>query len=190
LNQTIEQFLGGHPMWIPITLFFGFLLFALSISWTQLAGAPWVPSSLKVVNKMLSLAEVSPNDLVYDLGCGDGRLVVAAAIRFGARAVGIEVDPFRFIWCQILITILGLRKRVKIIYGNFFKKSFANADVVTCYLLPETNTKLEEKFKQELRSGTRIVSNSFIFPGLQYVRQDGDAKLYLYYPEIENEEEN
>jgi predicted RNA methylase len=125
------------------------------------------------------MAEVGPDDVVYDLGCGDGRTIVTAARRYGARAVGIELDPLRYIWCQSLITILGLRDRVCVIYGDFFNQDLSNADVVTCYLLQSTNNKLEEKFKRELRVGTRVVSNTFTFSGLEKVRQDDNARLYL-----------
>jgi predicted RNA methylase len=137
---------------------------------------------MKMVRKMLEMAEVGPDDLVYDLGCGDGRTIVTAARRHGARAVGIEIDPLRYLWCQALITVLGLRGRVRIVYGNFFTKDLSEADVVTCYLLQDTNNKLEGKLKRELRPGTRVVSNTFSFPGLHKVRQHGDAKLYLYAP--------
>jgi hypothetical protein len=93
--------------------------------------------------------------------------------------VGIEIDPLRYAWCQALITVLGLRDRVRIVYGDFFSQDLSNADVVTCYLLQSTNNRLEGKLNQELRPGTRVVSNTFTFPGLSKVRQDGDAKLYL-----------
>jgi predicted RNA methylase len=135
---------------------------------------------MDMVHKMLTIAEVGPDDLVYDLGCGDGRTIVTAARRYGARAVGIEIDPLRYIWCQMLITVLGLRDRVQIVYGDFFNQDLSNADVVTCYLLQDTNKKLEEKFKRELDSDTWVVSNTFTFPGLHRVRKDGEARLYLY----------
>jgi SAM-dependent methyltransferase len=167
----------------PVLLGLGVaLVFVLSISWTSARGAPWVPTSMKMVHKMLTMAEVGPGDLVYDLGCGDGRTVVAAARRYGAQAVGIEIDPLRYLWCQALVTALGLRGRVRIVYGNFFKQDLSDASVVTCYLMQDTNNKLEGKLKQELRPGTRVVSNTFTFPGLQRVRQEGDAKLYLHSP--------
>ena len=150
-----------------------------SISWTHFRGAQWVPTSMSTVDKMLAIAEVGPDDLVYDLGCGDGRIIVAAARRFGARAVGIEIDPLRYLWCQLLITVLGLRGRVKVIFGNFFTQDLSGADVVTCYLLQVTNEKLEVKLKEDLRPGTRVVSNYFTFPGLIKVRESGDARLYL-----------
>jgi len=162
----------------PIALLIIVLILAISVAWTNFVGAPWVPTSMGMVNKMLKLAEVGPDDIVYDLGCGDGRTIITAAWRYGARAIGVEIDPLRYIWCQLLITILGLRKRVRIIYGNFFKQDLSEATVVTCYLLQNTNSKLEEKFKRELRIGTWVVSNTFTFLGLHFVRQDGDARLY------------
>ncbi|MGD8404853.1 MAG: class I SAM-dependent methyltransferase [Anaerolineales bacterium] len=162
----------------PIVLLILVLILAISASWTNFVGAPWVPTTMGTVNKMLKLAEVGPDDIVYDLGCGDGRTIITAARRYGARAVGLEIDPLRYIWCQTLITLLGLRKRVRIVYGNFFKQDLSEATVVTCYLLQDTNRKLEEKFKIELRPGTRVVSNTFTFLGLHSVRQDGDARLY------------
>jgi predicted RNA methylase len=129
---------------------------------------------------MLAMAEVAPDDLVYDLGCGDGRTIVAAARRFGARAVGIEIDPLRYLWCQALITVLGLRDRVQVVYGDFFAQDLRDADVVTCYLLQATNEKLVSKLKQELHPGARVVSNSFTFPGLRLMSQDNHNHLYVY----------
>ena len=158
------------------------ILIVLSLYWTRLVGGPWVPSSMQVVNRMMEMAEVGPDDVVYDLGCGDGRIVIAAAMRYHARAVGIEIDPLRYIWCQFLITVLFLRKRVEIRYGNFFNHDLSDATVVTCYLLPKTNLKLEDKLMEELQPGTRVVSNSFLFTALHRVRVDGDAMLYLFYP--------
>ena len=160
---------------VPIQAF----VLLISILWPSRRGAPWVPTSIGKVHKMLKMAEVGPNDLVYDLGCGDGRMIVTAARRYGSRAVGIEIDPLRYLWCQILITVLGLRGRVRIVYGDFSNRDLSAADVVTCYLLQDTNNRLEGKLGQELRPGTRVVSNTFTFSGLHQVRQHGDAKLYL-----------
>ena len=158
------------------------LLIVLSLYWTRIVGGPWVPSSMQVVNRMLEMAEVGPDDVVYDLGCGDGRMVLAAAMRCHARAVGIEIDPLRYIWCQFLITILGQRKRIKIIFGNLFKKDLSEADVIVCYLMPDALAKLEKKLNTELRPGTRIVSNRFPFPTLDMVHEDGDVILYTINP--------
>lgn len=170
-------------MW-PLTLVLSlFVVFLISVLWTDTRGAPWVPTSMRTVHKMLKMAEVEPGDLLYDLGCGDGRTIITAARRYGAQAVGIEIDPLRYLWCQLAITVLGLRDRVQILYGDFFRHDLSRADVVTCYLLQSTNNKLEEKFKRELSSGTRVVSNTFVFADLHKVREDGEARLYLFYPE-------
>ena len=170
-------------MWWPAAvLIIIFLVVMISISWPSGRGAPWVPTTMREVNKMLQLADVGKDDLVYDLGCGDGRTIVTAARRYGAQAVGVEIDPLRYLWCQLLITVLGLRGRVRIVFGDFFNQDLSDADVVTCYLLQSTNEKLEGKFKQELRPSTRIVSHDFTFPGLQLVRRDTKDSLYLYHP--------
>jgi predicted RNA methylase len=154
------------------------LLVVLSIYWTRMVGGPWVPSSMQVVHRMLELAEVGPQDVVYDLGCGDGRIILAAARRYHARAVGIEIDPLRYLWCQFLITILGQRKHIRVIFGNLFNKDLSEADVVICYLMPDALSKLEKKLKMELRPGSRVVSNRFTFPTLEKVHEDGSAILY------------
>jgi hypothetical protein len=156
------------------------LLVVISVLWTNRIGAPWVPTPMTQVRKMLEMAEVGPHDVVYDLGCGDGRVIVTAARRYGARAVGIEIDPLRYLWCQMLITILGLRDRVRVVYGNFYRQDLSDADVVTCYLLQRTNENLQGKFERELRPGTRVVSNDFTFPRLNLLRRDNEAELYLY----------
>jgi SAM-dependent methyltransferase len=174
-------FVEGENMWLFI-LCLAILVLVISASWTRVRGAPWVPTSMNTVHKMLTIAQVGPDDLIYDLGCGDGRVIVTAARRYGSQAVGVEIDPLRYLWCQVLITVLGLRDRVRIVYDDFFNQDLSDADVVTCYLLQDTNNKLQEKLKQELRSGARVVSNTFTFPGLHRVRQDGDARLYLFYP--------
>ena len=109
-----------------------FLTFLVSIVWTHHRGAPWIPSTRKMVHEMLSLAEVQPDDVVYDLGCGDGRFVITAAREYQATAVGIEIDPLRYLWCRMLVTVLRLRGQVKVIYGDFFKQDLSDADVNIC----------------------------------------------------------
>lgn len=169
-------------MGLPTLILLSGVLILLSLSWTQLRGAPWVPTPMRKVHGMLTMAEVGENDLVYDLGCGDGRTIITAARSYGAWAVGIEIDPLRYLWCQLLITILGLRGRVKIVYGDFFGQDLSSADVVTCYLLQATNEKLQGKLLQELHPSARVVSHDFTFPRLQLLRQDREAELYLYHP--------
>ena len=167
-------------MEISSMLIFSIVLIILLVStiWTIGFGAPWLPTPMKTVHKMLKIANTGPDDVVYDLGCGDGRIIIVASRKYGARAVGIEIDPMRYLLCQILITILGLRRRVKIQFGDFFSKDLSEATLVTCYLLQETNSKLENKFLRELRPGTKVVSYSFTFSSFPEISQDGDARLY------------
>jgi len=152
----------------------------ISFVWTQFVGAPWVPSSTKTVRKMLTMANVKPNELVYDLGCGDARILIMAASQFGARAVGIEIDPLRYLLSQIRIFSLGLRDRVSIKYGNFYKYDLSQADVITCYLLQDTNKKISTKLNRELKPRARVVSNTFTFPTLCLLQKNKELGIFMY----------
>jgi predicted RNA methylase len=163
-----------------------FITLIVSIVWTHFWGAPWVPSSRAVVHNMLTLAGVEPGDIVYDLGCGDGRVITTAARRFGATAVGIEIDPLRYMWCQLLITVLRVRKQVTVVFGDFFSHDLSDADVVICYLLQDTNQKLAVKLLSELQPGARVVSNTFTFVGVDPVREYGKVRVYVFHPEAES----
>ena len=123
----------------------------------------WVPTQDDVVTAMLKLADVGKNDVVYDLGCGDGKIVIAAARQFGARGVGIDIDPQRIKEANAAVKAAGVTDRVKIIEGNIFDPAIPikDATVVTLYLLPSLNEKLRPRLQSELRPGTRVVSNSF-----------------------------
>jgi SAM-dependent methyltransferase len=152
----------------------------LSIAWSGIAGAPWLPSARHRVRRMLELAEVQPDDVVYDLGSGDGRVLLTAARDFGARAVGIEIDPLRCLWTRKRLAAQGLGDRTRVIWGNFFTENLSEADVVTVYLRQDTNNRLMDKLWRELRPGTRVVSNTFIFPGWEVETIDREEHLYLY----------
>lgn len=129
---------------------------------------------------MLTMAEIKPGEIVYDLGSGDGRVLIAAARRFGARAVGVEMDVSRFLWSIAAVALLGLGKQVRVIRSDFFEVDLSEADVVFTYLLQNTNDRLKDKLRKELRPGTRIVSNTFTFSGLPLVRSYDELKLFLY----------
>ena len=163
-----------------------FITLLVSIVWTHFWGAPWVPTSRAVVHNMLTLAAVQPGDVVFDLGCGDGRVIITAARRFGARAVGIEIDPLRYLWCQLLVTVLRLRGQVRVAFGDFFRSDLSEADVVTCYLLQDTNQRLVVKLLTELRPGARVVSNTFKFVGIDPVREHGQVRVYVFHPDPES----
>jgi ubiquinone/menaquinone biosynthesis C-methylase UbiE len=121
----------------------------------------YVPTPQEVVDGMLRLARVGKDDVVYDLGCGDGRIVVTAARNFGARAVGIDIDPIRIREATENVRTAGVGDRVRLIEGDLFATDISEATVVTLYLLSRLNLKLRPKLLKELRPGTRIVSHAF-----------------------------
>ncbi len=121
----------------------------------------FVPTPPEVVDAMLKLANVSGKDTVYDLGCGDGIIVATAAQKFGARAVGIDIDPQRVKEANERIQKTGVTDKVKILNQDLFETDISPATVVTLYLLPSLNQKLIPKLNKELKPGTRIVSQSF-----------------------------
>jgi len=123
----------------------------------------FVPTPQSVVDAMLKLAKVGKNDVVYDLGCGDGRIVITAAKQFGARGVGIDIDPAKIKDSNANAIAAGVTDRVTFINADLFADStnLSEATVVTLYLLPSLNVKLIPKLMKELKPGTRIVSNSF-----------------------------
>ena len=170
-------------MWQAI-LIYGLLTLAtlalISIVWTGPRGAPWLPSSRANVRRMLVMADLKPDEVLYDLGSGDGRVLLMAARDVGARAVGIEIDPVRCLWTRIRIAVLGLQDRVQVVRGDLFDQDMSQADVVVVYLLQPTNIKLMRKLWRELRPGTRVVSNTFIFPGWEPTYIDRERHLYLY----------
>lgn len=122
---------------------------------------PYVPTPQPVVDRMLAIAKVNRNDVVYDLGSGDGRLVITAAQKYGARGVGIDINPKRIQQANANAKQAEVTKLVEFRQQDLFETDLSNATVVTLYLLPSVNLKLRPKLLKELRPGTRIVSHAF-----------------------------
>jgi ubiquinone/menaquinone biosynthesis C-methylase UbiE len=122
---------------------------------------PYVPTSMELVNKMLDMANVGNSDTVYDLGCGDGRIVVTAAKERGARGTGIDLNPERIAEAKANAKAAGVEERVNFMVGDLFQADFSEATVVTLYLLPSVNQKLRPQLWRQLKVGTRIVSHDF-----------------------------
>lgn len=122
---------------------------------------PYVPTDEKVVQAMLDLAEVTSKDLLYDLGCGDGRIVVAAAMDRSARGIGIDMDPMRIADAMEYAGNTGVEQMVDFIEGDLLEEDFSQATVITLYLLDLVNVELRPRLLNELRPGTRIVSHAF-----------------------------
>ena len=148
--------------------------------------APYVPSPHKIVERMLEIAEVKKTDTVYDLGSGDGRILVTAAQKFGARAVGIEIDPELAKKSEARLQELALSNRAKVIQANLLDVDLSPASVVTLYLLTSANTMLKPNLEKSLKPGSRVVSHDFQIDGwtpvkTERVRGDGRTHtIYLY----------
>lgn len=121
---------------------------------------PYVPTPQEVVDEMLKVANVKKEDMLYDLGCGDGRIVITAAQKFGTRGVGVDINPERIKESNENARKAGVTDRVKFIQQNLFDTDLSKATVITLYLLPDVNLKLRPKLLQ-LKPGTRIVSHAF-----------------------------
>jgi SAM-dependent methyltransferase len=122
--------------------------------------APWIPSAPAVIAVMLEAADVGFGDTVYDLGCGEGEIVIAAARR-GARGVGVDIDPERIVNARRNAVRAGVADRVTFVEQDLFKTDVSPASVVTLYLGPDVNRRLRPKLLSELRPGSRIVSHDF-----------------------------
>jgi len=122
---------------------------------------PYVPTGEAAVQEMLKLARVKSSDIVYDLGCGDGRIVIAAARDFGARGVGIDIDPERIRKANTNARIAGVENRVRFEEKDLFTADIHEATVVTLFLLSSVNRRLRPKLLRDLKAGTRVVSNTF-----------------------------
>jgi SAM-dependent methyltransferase len=167
-------------MQILIILAIVFIGYVVWKYWALSMGAGFDPAPMEKVYKMLRMAHIGREDVVYDLGCGDGRVVITAAKEFGAHGVGIEIDPFRFVlaWCMTFLQRQA--GRVSIRFGNFFNKDIREATAVILFLYGPTNNRLREKFRRELRPGTRVVSYIWEFDDWQMTDCLPEDRIYMY----------
>lgn len=142
------------------TLIFG-ILFCLAPVHAQELDVIYVPTREPVMDAMFRLAQVDSSDIVYDLGCGDGRIVIAAAQRFGASGVGIDLDPMRIKEANENAMEAGVTNKVQFIEADLFDSDFSEATVVTLYLLTSLNERLKPILIEQLKPETRVVSHAF-----------------------------
>ncbi len=142
---------------------------------------PFVPTPDEVVEEMLEIAGVTTADVVYDLGSGDGRIVIAAASKFGAHGVGIEIDPARVRDAADAAEQAGVSHLVRFIEGDLFTADISEATVVTLYLLPDVNRLLLPKLLSELRPGPRIVSHNYDLGDWPPEKTVGVSRGTVYY---------
>lgn len=127
--------------------------------------APFVQTPLEVAKKMLNLSQIKADERLYDLGCGDGRLIILAAKEIGAKATGIELREDLIERARTEIKRMNVEDKVQVVQGNFFDVNISDADVVTLYLTSSANERLRPKLEAELKNGARVVSHDFKVPG-------------------------
>jgi SAM-dependent methyltransferase len=148
--------------------------------------APYVVSPQQIVDRMLELADPKPGETVYDLGSGDGRILITAVQRYRAKAVGIEISDALVQSTTDRIQKLGLQNEARVIHGDFLRVDLSSADVVTLYLATDTNEMLRPNLEKFLRNGARVVSHDYAVPGWKATEVDRDLPearghvIYLY----------
>lgn len=159
------------------------LLFILVLLWIlipALYGLPPVPTNPERIRKALKLANLQPNEVLYDLGAGDGRVLLIAAREFGAKAVGVEVGPIQcaLIWLRVISS--GFGKQIKVKWENFYRADLHDADVIFVYATSKEVMKLAPHLEKQLRKGTRLVSISADFPEWEPSAMDEHKLIFVY----------
>jgi cyclopropane fatty-acyl-phospholipid synthase-like methyltransferase len=156
------------------------LMAAMYILVPPFFGPPTIPTRPERIRKALELAKLKPDEVLYDLGAGDGRVLVIAAKEFGARAVGIEIGPVQcaISWGRALWN--GIKSKVRIEAKSFYRANLSKADVVFAYLTSDEAEHLQEKLKRELKEGARVVTVAFNFPNWEPVHFDRENLIFLY----------
>ena len=156
------------------------IVYGLWIFVPFLFGLPWYPTRAARIRKALQLAQVRPGEVVYDLGAGDGRVLIMAAREFGARAVGIEISPIHCLVAWLAARSNKVADRVSIRMGNFYKANLADADVVFAYMTSQEAPRIQPALEKQLRPGARVVTISFDFDSWQPDNYDNLDLIFLY----------
>lgn len=156
------------------------LLIILSMVWPpDSPWSPWWRTGNEKAREILKIAKVTKEDIIYELGSGEGRVLIIAAKEFGAKGVGLEIDPLRVFISKILIRFNGVSKKIKIKRKSFFNENLTPASVIFVYLVPKTLQRLKQKLLKELKPGTRIVSYRYEID-LPLVEYDKKNNIRLY----------
>jgi len=169
---------------MPTSLLLLFLLLALAgLSWffiPILAGIPFVPTDAKRIRKALEMVDLQPGETFYDLGCGDGRVLIAAARDFGARAVGIEISPLHCLAAWMRVRLAGVGRQASVRWGDIYRAKLGKADVAFQYGHSRMAERLRLHLAEQLRDGARFVSVNVDIPGWQPVSVDRESRIFLY----------
>lgn len=158
------------------------LILLIGLSWIWPPNSPWAPwwrTKRKTAEAAFKMLNLSDKDIIYELGSGEATALIIATERFGAKCVGIEIEPFRCALSKFTVFRKGLGSKIKIIRGDFFKEDLSNATVIYVYLVPKTLNKLIPKFKKELKKGTPIISYKYEMD-LELKKYDKRNELRLY----------
>lgn len=168
-GETVDLFLGSHGRDDAVDL------------------APWVPTPAPVVDRMLELAALTDKDVLYDIGCGDGRIVITAARRYGARGVGIDIDPAMVAESERNAAAAGVGDKVRFLSLDATKADISEATVVSLYLLPESNALMRPILETQLRPKSRVVCHNYSIPGweakqklVETVKDEDGENHYIY----------
>lgn len=164
LIETIRTFFTFSVLELVI-----FILIGIPTIWVMATGAPFVPTAMTQVRRMLKAANIKPGMKLYDLGSGDGRLVHLASKEYGAEAVGIEYSPLVWAW-SILISPFW-ESKAKLRYANMWTVDLSDADIIVCYLLPKPMERMKKEILPKLKPGCLIVSHAFAIPGLKHEKR-------------------
>jgi len=149
--------------------------------------APYVSSPVRVVDRMLQMAQIKPGETLYDLGCGDGRILIAAVQKYKVKAVGVEISPKLAAKATASIQKAGLEARASVIPGDLLSVDFTGADVVAIYLSTQLNAELRPLLERYLKPGARVVSHDYAIPGWKpskVEKTDGEKSHVIYLYEI------
>lgn len=166
---------------IVLLVIIAFLFVVLSMVWPpDSPWAPWWRTSKTVARRMCRLAKIGKKDLIYDLGSGDGTALITAAKEFGAKGVGIEIDPLRVFVSRLFVRFAKASDKVTIVKSNFFDVDISKATVIFVYLVPKALMRLKKKMLKELKPGTRVVSYQYAIDFLPLVVSDKKNKIHIY----------
>lgn len=143
----------------------------------------WQPTDGETIDQILELADLDGDEIIYDLGCGDARVLIEAAKKFGVKGVGLEIDPVRVIYSRLLARLNGVHDNVEVRRENMYEQPIDEPDVIFIFLSTEANKRLASKFEEELSPGTKVISYYHKMPGWDPVEVEynkDNYELYLY----------
>lgn len=141
---------------------------------------PWVPTDKTRARKALMMADLKPGEICYDLGAGDGRILLLAAEEFGAKAIGVEASPLQYLFASARCFFSGNRHNIRVRRENFYKADFSDADVLFAYMTPDHAIRFQDKFVQQLKPGARVVMIAFDFPHWKPSAVDQRELIFVY----------